>query len=115
MQELETEYGQVALKFATALLNGDFEEAYSFLGSTLCIDWTPVLLQETYEEMVKYFHIPPGEVSVDVVDTTMPNMKPDSAWVYVSIIGEGNGEAITVIVTNENGRCLIQELEWGRP
>lgn len=38
MQELETEYGQVALKLATALLNGDFEEAHSFLGATICAD-----------------------------------------------------------------------------
>jgi hypothetical protein len=52
---------------------------------------------------------------VDVVDMTMPNMKPDSAWVYASIIGEDNGEAVTVIVSNENEKYLIQELEWGRP
>jgi hypothetical protein len=111
MKELETPYGQVALKFAIALLNGDFEDAHSFLGSAIRDEWTPVLLQETYKKMVEHFYIPPTEVSVDVVDT----IEPDSAWVYVSFFAEGNAEAVTVIIDNENDKYLIQELEWGRP
>ena len=78
-------------------------------------EWTPSLLQETYEEMVEYFEIPPNELSVDSVDTEMLSIKADSAWVYVSIIGEGNSEAVTVVVSNEDGRHLIQKLERGRP
>lgn len=115
MQAQETPYGQVALKFSTALLNGQFEEAHALLGASLRGEWTPFLLQKTYEEMVEYFEIPPNEVSVDSVDTEMIGIKPDSAWVYVSIIGEGNSEAVIVVVSNEDGRYLIQELEWGRP
>jgi hypothetical protein len=115
VQELETPYGQVGLKFSTALLNGEFEEAHSLLGSTICNNWNPALLQETYEGMVEYFEIPPREVLVEIVDTTMPNMKPDSAWIYVSICGLGDGEALTVVVSKENDEYLIQELEWGRP
>ena len=65
--------------------------------------------------MVEYFEIPPNELSVDSVDTEMLSIKADSAWVYVSIIGEGNSEAVTVVVSNEDGRHLIQKLEWGRP
>lgn len=115
LQDPKIQYEQVALKFTSALLNGNFKEAHSFLGSALCDDWTPDLLEETYINMVEYFHIPPSEISVDVVDTTMPNIKPDSAWVYVSIIGEGNIEAVTVVIGHEDDKYLIQELEWGRP
>ena len=115
MEDQESPYGQVALKFSTELLNGQFEEAYTFLGASIREEWTPSLLQETYEEMVEYFYIPPNEVSVEVVDTQMLGIKSDTAWVYVSIFGEGNAEAVTVIVSNEHGRYLIQELEWGRP
>ena len=114
MEDQETPYGQVALKFSTDLLNRQFEEAHSLLGTPICSDWTPSLLQKTYEEMIEYFEIPPNEVSVDVVDESLAT-KADSAWVYVSIIGEGNAEAVTIIVSNEQGRYLIQELEWGRP
>lgn len=112
-KELEAPYGQVALKFSMALLNGQFEKAYSYLGFSIRDKWTPSILQETYGEMVNYFK--PYTVSVDVIDITLPYRETDSAWIYVSIIGEGDGEAVTVIVRNENGRYLIQNLEWGRP
>lgn len=115
VQELETPHVQVALGFSTALLNNQFENAHSFLGSTLCNNWTPGLLQKTYGKMVEYFEIPPQEVLVEVVDTTMPNMSPDSAWIYVSICGVGGGEGVAVIVSKENDKYLIQEIEWGRP
>ena len=65
--------------------------------------------------MEKWLTISNYAVSVDVIDLELPNREIDSAWIYVSIIGEGDGEAVTVIVSNENGRYLIQELEWGRP
>lgn len=32
-EELDTPYGQVALKFSTALLNKSFDEAHSLLGA----------------------------------------------------------------------------------
>ncbi len=115
MEDQETPYGQVALQFATALLNGQFDEAHALLSASIREEWTPAVLQETYESMVEYFEIPPDEVLTEV-DTTMPGLKPDSAWVYVAINAEGNGEAVTVIVGNEYGRYLIQDIvEWGRP
>jgi hypothetical protein len=115
MKEQESSYRQVALKFATALQKGRFEEARAYLSTALRQKWTQSLLQETYEEMVGYFEIPPDTVSVDIVDTEMPRIEPGSAWVYVSIVGERNAEAVTVIVGNEDNTYLIQDLEWGRP
>lgn len=112
-EELETPYGQVALKFSMALLDKSFDEARSFLGSTVCDEWPSELIQNTYEEMVDYFEV--FRVSVDLVEVNLPNLESDSAMVYVSIIGDGEGEAVTVIVGNENGKYVIQKLEWGRP
>jgi hypothetical protein len=97
------------------LLNGDFEEAHALLGSNICSDWTLALLQKTYEEMVEYFEIPPREVLVEVIDTTGPNMQPDSAWIYVSICGVGDAEGLSVVVSKEDDKYLIQAIEWGRP
>ena len=36
----------------------------------------------------------------------------DVGWAYVSIAGDGYGEAVTVVVDRH---LQIRELEWGRP
>lgn len=82
-EELEMPYGQVALKFAMALLNSQFEEAHSYLGISICDKWTPSILHETYGEMINYFD--PYVVSVNGIDIELPNYETDSAWIYVSI------------------------------
>ena len=49
-------------------------------------------------------------------DGNMPNLEAaDLAWVYVAITGAEFNEAITVVVTDENGEGRIREIEWGRP
>jgi hypothetical protein len=35
--------------------------------------------------------------------------------VYVSLIGDGVCEAVTVTLAEENGDTRIRYLEWGRP
>ncbi|MBD2490819.1 hypothetical protein [Aulosira sp. FACHB-615] len=114
-EELETPYGQVALNFSLALLNHQYEKAHSYLGSAICDEWTPSLLKETYEGMVDYFEISASAMSIDSVETHLPDNDSDSAMVYVSVIGEVNTEAVIVVVANESGNYLIQKLEWGRP
>jgi hypothetical protein len=115
MEDQETPYRQIALKFSTALLKGEFEEAYSFLGSTLREIWTPTLLQETYEGMIEYFEMPPDEIEVILIDTEVTDNQAGKASFYVSIHGESGAEAVIPMVVNENGKYSIQELEWGRP
>jgi hypothetical protein len=117
--ELENEktvHSQTALRFATALVNEFFDDAYILLSSTLCDEWSPELLRKTYEEMVEYFHVPPNWISVDIVDTESLGAEfQDGGWVYVSIACDSGVEAVTVIISVENGKYVIQEIEWGRP
>jgi hypothetical protein len=115
MEDRETPYGQVALEFAIALVTGKFKEAHFYLSSALRKEWTPNILQGTYLEMIEYFQSSPNKISLEVVDTSSPYAESDRGWVYVSINEDGNSEAVTVIVGNEDGKYLIQELEWGRP
>ena len=115
MEERETPYGQVALEFAIALVSGEFEDAHCHLPSALRKELTPDILQGTYLEMIEYFQSSPNEISLDVVDTSSPYAESDRGWVYVSINEDGNSEAVTVIIGNEDNKYLIQELEWGRP
>lgn len=56
-EELETPYGQVALKFSMAPLDGQFEKAYSYLGFSIREKWKESIFQETYGEMVNYFKL----------------------------------------------------------
>jgi hypothetical protein len=45
-----------------------------------------------------------------------PDKKPgDRLWVYVGLIGEGEHEAVTVVVAGRDGALSISNLEWGRP
>lgn len=112
LEEQNTPQGLVAFEFATDLVNEKFEEAYSLLSPSIKDDWTPELLKDTYKEMVEYFgDLPVNHVSVDLVDTTLP----EDNWVYVSIASDGGCEAITATIRSENGKYLIQKIEWGRP
>ena len=112
LEDQKTPYGQVALTFATALVNGKFEDAYSLLSRSIQDDWPPQLLKDTYEEMVEYFgDLPVNYISIGVVDTSLP----EDSWVYVDIACDGCGEAVTVTIKAENEKYLIQKIEWGRP
>jgi hypothetical protein len=115
MEERETPYGNVAMEFVIALVTGKFENAHFHLSSALRKEWTPDILQDTYSEMIEYFQSSPNEISLEVVDTSSPYAESDRGWVYIAINEDGNGEAVTVIVGNEDGKYLIQELEWRRP
>ena len=39
----------------------------------------------------------------------------DLGWVYVGIGGDAYSEAVTAIITLENGRPKVREVEFGRP
>ncbi len=39
----------------------------------------------------------------------------DIAWVYVILGGDVYSEALTLIVTDENGSIKIRDIEFGRP
>ena len=39
----------------------------------------------------------------------------DVASIYIALTGDGFCEAVTVIVTQQDGELRIRDLEWGRP
>ena len=48
--------------------------------------------------------------------TEWPDKQPlDVGWAYAAIAGEDGSEAVTVIVSSENGAHVIRSIEWGRP
>lgn len=118
MNLVKTEYSELAVEFANALVVGKFDDAYQLLADTIKAQWSPALLQETYQEMVSYFIVPPTRVTVEYVMTEwqLPvKQATDIGWAYVSICGDSDGEGIAVIICKEQGRCAIRYIEWGRP
>ena len=63
------------------------------------IDWGEVSPIEISETMVEW----PAKESSDI------------AWVYVILGGDVYSEALTLIVTDENGLIKIRDIEFGRP
>jgi hypothetical protein len=107
----DTRHGKVALKFAQALVAGEYRLAHGLLAEVLRLQLTPRDLQELFEEMIEYWNGElPNYIEVNIVDYS-----EEEVQVYVPICMDGNGEAVTVIVTEIDGQLLIREIDWGRP
>ena len=116
MDAQKTPHGKAAHEFATALVAGQFERAHQMLSTSAMGEWSASSLQETYTKMVEYFGSPPSFVQVMEVMTEWPDKMPgDVGWAYAAIAGEGESEAVTVIVASEGGKHVIRSILWGRP
>lgn len=103
-------------RFATALTSGAWSEARAMLAKGLQAQYTDSALAQHYSQMIEYGG---GSARVDgyvlFMDTWATRQLRDIGWVYVSLSGEGYAEAVTVVVTDEDGAPRIREIEWGRP
>jgi hypothetical protein len=112
----QTPHGKVAAAFASALVAGDFAGAHQMLSDGAKAEWTPAALESAYTKMIEYFEGPASFVQVTVVMSDWPGKIPsDIGWAYAAIAGDIASEAVTVVVTDENGRHVIRSIEWGRP
>lgn len=109
-------HGRIAVQFASALIAGRYDEACALLTAAARDTWPPSVLQKAYEDMVSYFETPPHTAQAIEVMTDWPDRRPDDiGWAYASIEGDGEAEAVTVIVAMDEGASRIREIEWGRP
>ena len=116
MDAQQTPHGNAALEFAAALIAGQFERAHKMLSTSAIREWSASSLQEAYTKMVEYFGSPPSFVQVVQAMTEWPGKMPgDVGWAYAAIAGEGESEAVTVVVASEGGKHVIRSIEWGRP
>jgi hypothetical protein len=107
----------IALEFARSLATGRFESAHELLSQSLSASLTPKDLEREYQAMVAYTSTPGTAIEVlSTMDDWPTKEIEDIGWVYVSISdGESWGEAVTVVVSEENDRSVIRDIEWGRP
>jgi len=116
MEPQATPHGQVAFRFASKLVAGKFDEAHQMLSPAAKREWPAPRLESTFREMVGYFQAPPGLVMVMNTMEDWPDKRPnDIGWAYAAIAGEGESEAVTVVVCDDGGDHLVRSIEWGRP
>lgn len=106
----------IANQFAEALAKGDFEEAHAFLAADAKMKLPPAELQKQYRAMTGYGRRSTTHVQVVQDLTSWPGkQKDDVGWVYVAVAGDTFSEAVTVVVSRQNGLDVIRSVEWGRP
>ena len=102
-------------KFAEALVAGNYLEARSYLTANAQKNYTPDKLAAQYRAISGGN----GPVRVDghyeFLQDWADRQAKDIGWVYISISGSDFAEAVTVVVSDENGTPKIRSLEWGRP
>ncbi len=105
-----------AKTFAEALAKGDFDGAHTLLSADAKLIFPPTELENRYRRMTEYGTGPAADVQVIQELASWPDRQPDDVgWAYVAISGATFSEAVTVIVSRENGEDVIRSIEWGRP
>lgn len=110
------DYKKFALEFTKALAARDYNKAYAMTSkeyqkrialNELKVNFETIILSDW------------GDIGPIEIGETMMNWSgkqtSDLGWVYISIGGDVYSEAITVIVTAEDKRPKIREVEFGRP
>ena len=111
-----SDYEAIALEFAELLAERQYAKAYAMTARDYRKGTSVEQLQAAFETIVPTDWGPMGPIEVGHTMTVWPGKQPaDRGWAFVSIGGDVYSEAITVIVTSEQGEAKIREVEFGRP
>jgi hypothetical protein len=110
------DYRQAAIEFTRALVGRDYPSAYAMTSQGYRLKRSVDQLRSGFEAMIPTDWGAIGPIEVGQTMTSWPGRQPsDLGWVYVSVGGDVYSEAVTVVVTLENGEAKIREVEFGRP
>lgn len=110
------DYRQVALEFGKLLAGRQYLKAYALTSQGYRQTNTVDQLQTAFEAIVPTDWGPTGPIELGYTMRRWPAKQPsDLGWAYVGIGGEFYNEGITVVVTSDNGKPKIREIEFGRP
>ena len=116
LEPKDTSQGIVGFAFANALVAGEYNFAHNMLCASLRAELSPAELKEKFESMIAYGRSAPNSVEVLEAFNDWPDKEAlDIGWAYVAINGDGFCEAVTVIVTQEETKPVIRDIDWGRP
>jgi hypothetical protein len=107
---------EIADKFGKLIAKADYRAAHSLLTKEAQQVYSSQDFKKSVEQMTDYWSGPIEEVISDLILEDWPaKQDKDIGIVYVSLIGDGVCEAVTVTLTEENSDTRIRYLEWGRP
>jgi hypothetical protein len=110
------DYSHVALEFAKALANRDYAPAYAMTSHEYRLGTTLERMRDAFEAIVPTDWGPIGAVDIGHTMEDWPDKQPsDLGWAYVSIGGDVYSEAVTIVVTREDGTMKVRTVEFGRP
>lgn len=111
-----SDYRHTALEFTQSLAAREYQKAYAMTSQQYRKRTTVGQLRAAFETIVPTDWGPMGPIEVGQTMTSWPSKQPsDIGWAYVSIGGDVYSEAVTVVVTSEQGEAKIREVEFGRP
>ena len=111
-----SDYRKAALEFTQALAGREYPKAYAMTSQEYRKRNTVDQLRIAFEAIVPTDWGAVGPIEVGRTMTSWPGKQPsDVGSAYISIGGNVYSEAITVVVTWENGEPMIREVEFGRP
>ena len=110
---------EIAVAFATALVERDFVRAQQFLDTELKKRFPPDALRDQFYGMFRcYAEGEPKRIHFDTEFSHVDwpaKLASDLGWAYVGIEGDDFVEAVTVTVAQAASAPVIREIEWGRP
>jgi hypothetical protein len=110
------DHTQVALAFTKALAARDYEAAYALTSRAYREGTSLKAMADAFEAIVPLDWGTVAPVDVGVTMDDWPGREPsDAGWVYVSVGGDVYSEAVTVVVTREDGELRVRTVEFGRP
>ena len=109
----------IALKFAHALVAGEYDKAHNLLSLPLQRQVSPADLAEEYAAMHAYAPAPADTVeSGGLLDADPPPDALGWQWVRIERWQAPDGwwsEGVALLMVNEDGRLAIGDIDWGRP
>jgi hypothetical protein len=110
------DYKGVALAFATALAARDYPGALAMTSRQFQAVNTPETLRAAFEAIVPPDWGPVDPLELGLTMDSWPGREPDDVgWAYVVLGGDVYSEAVTVVVTRDEGQLRIRTVEYGRP
>lgn len=107
---------ETALNFSNVIASRNYSDAYEMTSTSFKEHFSKLKMQEAFEDMVPMDWGDINPIEIGETMTEWPTKEStDIAWVYVILGGDVYSEALTLIVTNENGILKIRDIEFGRP
>ena len=107
---------QVALAFTKALADRDYDAAYAMTSRAYRDGTSLEAMADAFESIVPTDWGAVGPIDAGITMDDWPGREPsDAGWVYVSVGGDAYSEAVTVVVTREDGELRVRTVEFGRP